>query len=160
MNKTFIGIDAGMSGAIAILHSEYDTVFPIPFTQEENIDAFKIIGDVPFDMPLGDFEHTVFACIEKVWRPSKLVRIAGILEGIMLSLDIPVFRVAPSTWRKEVLGNKLATKDDALKFCQENFNEISLLRTKRSRVPDHNFAEAICLAEYAKRKHFVPEDQR
>lgn len=146
MNKVYIGIDPGVEGAIAILHPINNLRFTISFMPDGTIDAWKIISNIII------YENSI-AYIEKVWKPSKLVRIAGILEGIMLSLDIPVYRVAPSTWRKEILGNKNATKDDAIKFCMENFSDINLLRTERSRVPDHNLAEAILIAEYARRKH-------
>lgn len=148
MNDIFIGIDAGMRGAFAIIYPDHQRLFPIPYLEDENIDTFRIVGDLPFN----DFNN-VFVYIEKVWRPVSLVRNAGILEGIMLVNDLPVYRVAPSTWRKEILGNSHATKEDAINYCLENFPDINLLRTKKSRVPDHNFAEALLIAEYAKRKH-------
>ncbi len=121
----------------------------------DNIDTFKIIGDIPFN----DNDYYTIVYIDKVWRPSKLVRIAGILEGILsvLVLDREIYRVAPSTWRKEILGNKNATKEDAINYCTEHFSDVNLLRTNRSRIQDHNLAEALCIAEYAKRKHFVSD---
>ena len=147
----FIGVDPGMSGAIAILADGYVTLFPVPI-QDDVIDVNKIRSHLSYRSTSG-----IFAYIEMVWKPSKLVRIAGILEGILLSEFIPVYRVAPSTWRKEILGNKNATKEDAINYCMEHFSDVSLLRTNRSRIQDHNLAEALLIAEYAKRKHFVSD---
>ena len=158
MNRAFVGIDPGMSGVIAIIYPSYIETVTIA-TKDGDIDIEETIRKITHTQ-LDEFDAFIY--IEKVWRPSKLVRIAGILEGILsvLVLDREMFRVAPSTWRREILGNKLATKDEAIKYCSEHFTDLSLLRTNKSRVPDHNFAEAILIAEYARRKHSVSEDER
>ena len=144
--KVYVGIHPGMSGAIATistLSSGMVDVYPIPIV-DKSIDVQKLIGRIPFP----DENIEVVACIEKVWKPISLVRMAGIIEGVCLSLDIPTLRVSASTWRKEVLGISNATKQDAIDYCIAKYPDVNLYRTERSRTYDDNFAEAICIAEF------------
>jgi hypothetical protein len=54
-------------------------------------------------------------------------------------LDIPRTEIAPSSWRKAVLGNGRAKKADAIKWCQDQgINTI-----------DDNHAEALCILRWA-----------
>jgi len=166
MNKAYIGIDPGMRGAIACISyidggDEEVSVFPIP-THKKEIDVptlrnliNNIIWNLDWNYDPENYE--LISYIENVWKPNSLVKIAGILEGLTLWYVDSVNHVSPSTWRKEILGNKNATKEDAINYCMEHFSGVSLLRTKRSRIQDHNLAEALCIAEYAKRKHFVSD---
>lgn len=144
MSKAFIGVDPGLSGAIAVIHPNYLFVYPIKFIGNKL--------DLNF-MPIGVDEIIVY--IEKVWKPVPLVRLAGVIEGMLLVYGDLVDRVAPSTWRKTILGNRLATKQDAIDYCKKNYPDVSLFPTERSRVENHNYAEAVCIALYAQRKHGV-----
>lgn len=148
-NRLFVGIDPGVEGAIAILNEEEGwTTIAIP-----EINNFFDTSDLLSECIYPSYDDIVY--IENVWKPNKLVRLAGMLEGIFLSAGAQVYHVAPSTWRKEILGYRLATKQDAIDYCLKVYPIGALLRTINSKVPDHNFAEALCIAEYCKRKHGV-----
>lgn len=164
----YIGIDPGLSGAIAIIiptslgHVGIIYTLSMPLINRE-IDVNAIHCWLNKWLHLDDEYFggmPTIAHIEKTWNVSKggiavarLNKSAGIMIGMLRTLDIPTYEVAPVTWKKEVLGNYRAKKQDAIEFCQKNFPEISLLRKDTSEFPDHNIAEAICLAEYGRRKH-------
>lgn len=142
-----IGIDPGLKGAIAIVRSNHVAdVISIPFVDGE-VDVPYIVGWISqktINDPLVG-EHKTIAYIEKTWgfskgsiAVSKLNYVAGLMFGVVRSLDIPVKLVAPATWRKGLLHNFRATKQDALDYCKQWVVDIS----------DHNKAEAICIAEY------------
>lgn len=130
----YIGVDPGKNGAIAVVYPDGIKVIPMPIVDKE-IDAHAIIGFVPFD------DSIVY--IEKVWRPFKLIYMTGIIEGIFMSLEIQVNKVAPSTWRKKVLKNYRATKSDAIIYCNKTYPQLQL-------GFNHNLAEAVCIAEYGR----------
>lgn len=75
----------------------------------------------------------------------------GKLLAVLECLDIPVRHVYSQTWKKEVLRDRGADKKAAIKFCQETYSDVSLLATARSKVPHDGIADALCLAEYARR---------
>ena len=145
----FIGCDPGYSGAIVVLNnSRPSCVIPVMLEHgEPNLWLLKnLITNCIMISP-------VVCVIEKVFRPNKLVYCAGMLEGMLASFPMEVHRIAPSTWRKGVFGKAWRNyeKEHSIKFCQKHYPELSLLR-EHSKVPDHNIAEAIVIAHYAKIK--------
>lgn len=144
-----IGVDPGLSGAVAILRSNrVADVITIPFV-DGDVDVPFLVGWINnktnYDPYIGGLMTVAY--IEKTWgfskggiAVSKLNRVSGILYGLIRALDIPVRNVAPATWRKIVLGNFRATKQDALVHCLEKYPELN--------ITDHNKAEALCIAEY------------
>jgi hypothetical protein len=144
----YLGLDPGVSGAIASI-SERFRIFLMPIKDHEI--------DVPvlLDWILSDCQFPIYACVELVYAPKRLIRDAGILEGALKASNIGTYRVAPESWRNAILDDAYATKRDAISYCEQNYPTVTLLRTSKSRLPDHNIAEAICIAEYCKR--FISE---
>jgi hypothetical protein len=58
--------------------------------------------------------------------------------------------IRPQKWKKEfsITGDK----NSSIAVCKRLFPDVSLLRTERSRKDDDNLAEALLMAEYARRK--------
>jgi hypothetical protein len=148
-NYSYVGIDPGKSGVIAISYRRKIIILPMPLGKDDNLDV------VAFLSWLKTCKFPIIACIEQVWKPVTLVRMAGMLEGLLLCANVQVFRVAPSTWRKEILDNFSASKQDAIDYCLRTFPDVSLYRTKKSKTYDHNIADALCIMEYAHRKQRV-----
>lgn len=139
-----------MTGAIGILFpNNVNSILSIPIVDKE-VDIPHLIALLKKSKTAKVYSKPIqlFAYIEMVWKPVTLIRQAGIVEGVVSTLNIPIERVHPSAWRKEILGNYKATKKDALTYCRERYPEIKL-----SRVKDHNFAEALCVAEYCKKQY-------
>ena len=146
--KTYIGIDPGKSGAMAILHSNGE-VEVIPF------DAMK------YSVALAHVTHKtegVTCCVEKVGAmPGQGVvsmfnfgHNLGVIEGLLRGYSIPYQLVPPQTWKKEF--SLSSDKAKSIEVCQKLFPDVSLLATERSRKPNDGMAEALLMAEYARRK--------
>lgn len=152
-----LGVDPGNKGGLAICENG------------------KIIGAIP--MPIREvtpvkktYTQPNFTLIGK-WLRENLVDMAyielvgsmpgqgvastftfgfntGGLHGVIGCLDIPLRMVMPQRWKTLVLDKNTADKDDAIAFCQQNCPDISLMATKRSKVPSDGIADAICIAVY------------
>lgn len=69
---------------------------------------------------------------------SALVGLGITIEDWCFGRAMPLTKVYPVTWRKTVLGNHRASKEDAVEFIRQKFG----------REVGHDAAEAACLAMY------------
>lgn len=146
--KTYIGIDPGKSGAMAIMHSNGE-VEVIPFDAMKYSLAMAHVHNEP---------NGVMCCVEKVSAmPGQGVvsmfnfgHNLGVIEGLLRGYNIPYQLVPPQTWKKEF--SLSSDKAKSIEVCQKLFPNVSLLATERSRKPNDGIAEALLMAEYARRK--------
>lgn len=80
---------------------------------------------------------------------------AGNLHAIFDILEIPLYYVTPQRWKKEVLGEITADKDDAINFCLQNCPDISLKASKRCKTNSDGIADAICIAIYGMKQEII-----
>lgn len=146
--KVYIGIDPGKSGAMAIIHAD-DSVEVIPYDLVNYSSALAKVSRGP---------HSVTCCVEKVnAMPGQGVvsmfnfgHNLGLIEGLLTGYEIPYQLVPPQTWKKEF--SLSSDKAKSIEVCQKLFPGVSLLATPRSRKPNDGMAEALLLAEYARRR--------
>lgn len=144
--KTYIGIDPGKSGALAIIFPNGDQHI-IPFDACRYVDALNSFS-----------EQEVMCCVEKVGAmPGQGVvsmfnfgHNLGFIEGVLQANGIPYQLVPPQTWKKEFSLSSEKTK--SIEVCQKLFPKATLLATARSRKEHDGMAEALLMAEYARRK--------
>lgn len=142
----YVGIDPGKSGAMAILYPN-GSIETIPFNMVNYVDAIRGLTDYP-----------VKCCLEKVGAmPGQGVvsmfnfgHNLGFIEGVLQSNSIPYQLVPPQTWKKEF--SLSSEKAKSIEVCQKLFPKANLLATERSRKPSDGIAEAVLMAEYARRK--------
>lgn len=151
-----IGIDPGLSGAIAVL-GDFEQVMKLPVV-DKDIDISKVT-DWLIDLTRKD--NYTLAVIEKVGAMSKngmkqgvtsmfrFGHATGEVTGMIKTLGIPLMRATPQQWKKVVLAGTSKDKDAAIAYVRMRYPELSLLPTPRSRVPDNGMADAVCIAEYA-----------
>lgn len=145
---TFIGIDPGAAGGIAVL-SDCTPSNAYKYTSAKLIEVVK--GCIQ-----ADSQHTE-AWVEKVHSmPGQGVASMftfgtgyGQILGILEALGIPINLVPPSKWKSEV--GVTHDKATSINKAQYLFPDISLLATPRCRVPSDGMAEALLIAEYGKR---------
>lgn len=144
--KTYIGIDPGKSGALAVIYPD-GSVETVPF------DA------VQYSKKLSELRYEdCVCCVEKVGAmPGQGVvsmfnfgHNFGFIEGVLGAIGMPYQLVPPQTWKKEF--SLSSDKAKSIEVCQKLFPNVSLLATPRSRKPNDGIAEALLLAEYARRK--------
>lgn len=151
----YIGIDPGKQGAIAKLSTslpvpEYIHEMPMNGTMYNLGKILELIGRVAH-----------FAVIEQSQpMPKQGVKSCytigygfGILEMALVANGIKYQTVRPGDWKKVMLAGipKGDTKAMSIQACKRLFPNVSLKRTERCRKDDHNYAEALLLAEYAMR---------
>lgn len=147
----FIGIDPGKSGALAIIAPEGVTVQP--FDEIAYRDALGVIGE-----SVLSGEEKALCALEKVGaRPMQGVsstfefgRNAGFIEGLLVAYEIPYHLVTPQRWKKEFALLK-RDKDASVAEARRLFPEVSLKVSERSRKDSDGIAEALLLAEWARR---------
>ena len=145
-----VGIDPGLSGAIAIL-GDIQVVMKLP-VNDKDID----IGVVADWLIQAGINRIDLALIEKVGAMPKqgvasMFRFGystGQLTGMIQTLKIPLVRPTPQAWKKVVLAGTSKDKDAAIAYVRNRYPHLSLLPTERSRVPDDGMADAVCIAEY------------
>ena len=75
----------------------------------------------------------------------------GLIEGLLGGLRIPYQLVLPQAWKRSVLAGTARDKAAAIAFAGRLFPSVPLRATPRCRVPHDGIADALCLAEYARR---------
>lgn len=146
--KTYVGIDPGKSGALAIISSSGD-IQVIPFDATAYVELLN---------SLSLMETSIKCCVEKVGAmPGQGVvsmfnfgHNLGFIEGVLRACGIPYQLVPPQTWKKEFTLSSEKTK--SIEVCQKLFPNVSLLASERCRKPHDGMAEALLMAEYARRK--------
>lgn len=146
----YIGIDPGKSGGMAfVFKGESVIANSIPFGEEAYLKAFKDIKT---------WGAPVVCCIERVNAMPKqgvtsmfnFGQNYGWLLGVLDALEIPYETVTPKKWKAEfgLTGDKM----DSITVCKRLFPNVSLLPTERCKKDNDGMAEALLLAEYARRK--------
>lgn len=145
--KTYVGIDPGKSGALALIHED-GAIETYAFDPAVYV---VVLGRV------AEYCH-VTCCVEKVSAmPGQGVvsmfnfgHNLGFIEGLLRAYGIPYQLVPPQTWKKEF--SLSSDKARSIEVCQKLFPKANLLATSRSRKPSDGIAEALLMAEYARRK--------
>lgn len=142
---TYIGIDPGKKGSLALLEDGRVSIFS--FDEDTYI---NVLGKVD--------PHTAVCCLEHVGAmPGQGVTSMfhfgenfGFIQGVLRAYKIPFELVRPQKWKKEfsITGDK----NSSIAVCKRLFPEVSLLRTAKRKKEDDNVAESVLLAEYARRK--------
>ena len=143
----YIGVDPGLKGGYAWIWD--DTIRVKPWNDVWFAQDMKMLS-LCADKPV--------ACVEKVGAmPGQGVtsmfhfgRSLGYIEGVLTAVGIGYQLVPPGTWKKSysLIGKD---KKASVECCQRLFPEADLLPTERSRVPSDGMAEALLIAEYARR---------
>ena len=147
--RAYIGIDPGKSGALAVIY-ENGEIETFTFDALGYAQTLRIIAQL----------NTAVCCVEKVGAmPGQGVvsmfnfgHNLGFIEGVLKACAIPYQLVPPQTWKKEF--SLTSDKARSIEVCQSLFPNVSLLATDRSRKPHDGIAEALLMAEYARRKMY------
>lgn len=150
--KWFIGIDPGKSGALAIIHVGDTGILSVsitPFDEERYVQELKEIHINPGDKCV--------ACVERVAAmPGQGVKSMfsfganyGFIQGLLAMKRIPFETIPPQKWKKEYSLGK--DKEASIATAKKLFPCVSLLKTERCKKEHDGMAEALLMAEYARR---------
>lgn len=145
-----IGIDPGKTGAIAVMDD--DGILCLEqFNVDKYVDVLSYVGQ-------STSAKDIKVCLEKVGAmPGQGVvsmfnfgHNLGVIEGILSAFRIPYQLVPPQTWKKEF--SLTGDKAKSIEVCKKLFPWVDLRATDRSRKPSDGLAEALLMAEYARRR--------
>ena len=148
----YIGIDPGKKGGIGVIN-EHSTTFAIPYSDEA---LKRCLSEIGQQMVLD--HRDVVCCLEQVHAmPKQGVSSTfsfganyGFIKGVLEICGIPYQEIPPQRWKKEFGLN--TDKAKSIDVCRRLFPSVSLLATEKSRIDSDGMAEALLMAEYAKRK--------
>ena len=143
----YIGIDPGKTGALAVIFGGMDETVLVPFGEQEYINTFRNLTGQKVKACL---EHVTAMPKQGVTSMFNFGQNFGYIKGLLEAFSIPYELVRPQKWKREfsITGDK----NSSIEVCKRLFPGVSLLRTDRCRKDDNNMAEALLMAEYARRR--------
>lgn len=148
----YIGVDPGQKGSWAVI------------AESETGQFIKVYpwNDVFFvsDMQsLSKMGGGIVAAVEKVGAMphqgvSSMFRFGtsyGFIQGVLAACGIPYQLVPPINWKRE-FSIVQKGKTGSVDVCKRLFPDVSLFPTERCRKESDGMSDALCLAEYARRK--------
>jgi crossover junction endodeoxyribonuclease RuvC len=154
-----VGIDPGLRGGVAALDVAGAVVglWPMPVAGGE-VHAAGLADLLRSLRCLDSHQDIGRVCLEKVSAMPKqgvssTFRFGtgwGMVRGVCAALAIPVVLVPPTVWKKQVLLGLPHDKAGAVQFCSSRWPTADLV-LPGCRVPHDGLADALCLADYARR---------
>ena len=146
----YLGIDPGKRGAVAYLME----------TERGWVENVHPIGDLPQLLHrLIRTGKPIRCCLERVHAmPKQGVSSTfsfgvnfGWCKGLLEAHGVSYQEIPPERWKKEftLIG---ADKKKSIEVCKRLFPEADLKLTDRARTDSDGMAEALLIAEYARRK--------
>lgn len=145
----YVGVDPGKKGGYAVIADDALCGIEVHVWDDD--------GFVALMKEMS--KYRCMACVERVGAmPGQGVnsmftfgKAAGFIEGVLAALGIGVQLVPPGTWKKEF---SLIGKDKAasVEVCKRLFPGVNLLASEKCRKDSDGMAEALLMAEYARRK--------
>lgn len=142
---TYIGIDPGKDGALAVL-CEGGLVSVVPFYP----DAYKAALRALNGPALAVLEHVGAMPGQGVTSMFSFGENFGYLKGLLEAFEIPYELVRPQRWKKEY---GISGKNQPVEVCKRLFPGTSLRRTERCKKDHDGMAEALLMAEFARRHY-------
>ena len=142
----YIGIDPGKSGAMAIIFEGMDETVLVPFDEQEYANVLRNLYGQPAKACL---EHVGAMPGQGVTSMFNFGQNFGYIKGLLEAFQIPYELVRPQKWKKEF---GISDKNSSVECCKRLFPGVDLRRTERCRKDDDNMAEALLMAEYARRR--------
>lgn len=157
MKNLFLGIDPGINGGLAIVGGDSVITSVMPATENE-LNVRELASFLMEHAP--QIKHCV---LEHVWsQPGtaagasfKFGKVNGLIEAVLVMLNIPYTMVIPRTWMKvmhEGTSKSLDTKARGFLVCQRLFPDVNLIQP-RCRKQHDGVSDALLMAEYCRRKH-------
>lgn len=141
----YIGIDPGKDGALAVIWPD-DSVEAATFEEAE---YRGILHDVESRNSRCCLERVGAMPGQGVTSMFKFGENFGFIQGLLTAYSIPYELVTPQKWKKEfqVTGDK----NSSIAACKRLFPGVNLRRTDRCKKDHDGMAEALLMAEYARR---------
>lgn len=155
--KVFLGIDPGKDGCLAILGYR-ETPILIPFSETEYANQLRRLDpmaarpssyDGSLCVPFCVVEHVNAMPGQGVTSCFSFGQNFGFILGLLTAFRIPYELVRPQKWKKEF--GCTSDKNTSIEVAERLFPGVDLRRTENCKKPHDGKAEALLMAEYARR---------
>ena len=165
-NTTYIGIDNGLSGAIAFYKPATNNMIalPMPIIKTKKAKGMKTEYDVPQIIALlKQYSDTKLVILEKAQAfPGQgsvsmfsIGKGFGIMEGILAALGLSYQIIHPKSWQKKVfegIAHK-DTKQASVLTAQRLFPNVSFKTSERATKVSNGLTDAALMAYYGYLTH-------
>lgn len=159
-----LAIDPGKSGGIAWFKNSIAHAQPMPLAGKE-LDGGQIaaivqdIGPVLVILEKQAYVPLINKAAKGKAREGRQSGVStfttgmnyGVLQGILMGLQVPFEIVTPQKWKGQVLAGTGKDKDAAIAYCRRVFPQVNLI-PGRCRTPQDGLADALCILEYGRRE--------
>lgn len=143
----YVGVDPGKKGAYAFVADDGDGAEVYAWDDDGFVESMRALA-----------RGRCVACVEKVGAMHgqgvrsmfTFGKSAGFIEGVLAALGIGYQLIPPKTWKAEFGLN--SDKAASIEVCKRLFPGVNLLATDKCRKDSDGMAEALLMAEYARRK--------
>ena len=152
MSKFFMGVDPGATGAAGFMKEDgtFLCFVDYPGSAAALADTLEVvIGEGTITLTVIEEVHPMPK--QGVSSTGKFMKNAGIWEGVLAAKRIPYELITPQRWRK-ILDSSVPrkpTKEDLRAYAIKRWPAAA---EDLKKVKDHNRAEALIMAEYARLK--------
>lgn len=140
----YIGIDPGKDGAIALIHEKGISVYP--FSQDGLIDIMTELDVTKCKCVL---EHVHAMPGNGATSMFNFGMNFGFIQGVLQSFEMSYELVPPQKWKKEF--SVTSDKNTSIAVAKRLFPKVDLRKTERCKKDHDGMAEALLMAEYARR---------
>ena len=141
----YIGIDPGKDGALAMI-SDVGAASVAVFDPDIYKSALRAFPG----QARAVLEHVGAMPGQGVTSMFSFGENFGYIKGLLEAYQIPYELVRPQRWKK-AFG--ISGKNQSVEVCKRLFPGVSLRRTERCKKDHDGMAEALLMAEYARRNH-------
>ena len=145
-----IGCDPGLDGGIAILSGSHIELLETIPTEKKTGFIKRQVDAQKLSIILRVYPELVCYLEGVASRPGQGVASVfsfgdtyGAIRGVLGALNIPVYTVSPSKWKKAL---EVSSKEDSLKASKDLFPSVQFKKK------DHNIAEALLIAYYGQKE--------
>lgn len=172
-----LGVDPGLKGGLALLASGAVRVHPMPVIEGKNgRPAYDVPGLIRLLQSMtgdGPLRQHVVAFVERLGpMPPMIARAGGrmagagggqanyqrgrasmLFEALLPAMGIEFHLVGAKQWQDEMLPLRGGdTGERSILAARKLFPDVSLYPSSRSRKPSDGLADALCLADFGRRK--------
>lgn len=144
----YIGVDPGKKGGYAWIWDGKVTVHP--WDDETFVQDMHMLF-LCDDKPIVAVEKVGAMPGQGVTSMFSFGQSYGFILGVFAAFGIGYQLVPPTVWKRE-FGLLHTGKQGSVEVCKRLFPGVSLLPTERCRKESDGMSDALCLAEYARRK--------
>lgn len=151
----YIGIDPGKDGAMAALCYDVDLKHEVYLQGFDRVllrRALKSLKAAGFAICVV-VEHVGGIPGQSAPAAFNFGENAGFIHGVLETLEIPYELVRPQKWKKEF--SCTSDKNTSINVAKRLFPEIDLRKSPRCTKDHDGLAEALLMAEYARRRNMA-----